>query len=76
MKCPDSVSNARDTWSAYFTVLFAGSYVRRVSDLPSGSFPGACPEALAAELPSWDSCNHITHLNADAVSQPASSLFS
>lgn len=48
--CTDSISNLSSTCFAYFTILLSGNYVKRVSDLPSGSFPSACPEALAAEL--------------------------
>lgn len=72
MKYSNSESNISGTCFAYFTILFSGNYVKRVSDLPSGSFPSACPEALAAErfycflfsLLSWDSCNCIMHPNA------------
>lgn len=67
MRRPDSVSNVSGTCSAYFTISFEGNYARRVSDLPSGSFPGACREAPAAELLSWDSCNHITHPVLNAI---------
>lgn len=62
MRRPDSVSNVSGTCSAYFTISFAGNYVRRVSDLPSGSFPGACLPSCCPGIPAITLCTRM--LNA------------